>query len=48
MLRNDFLLALYREVRERIDLQAAPADGNIPFPELEFTMIFAGWMALVA
>ena len=45
MLLNDFLLALHREVRERIDLQAALADGKIPFAELEFTMIFAGWMA---
>ena len=45
MLLNDFLSALHREVRERIDLQASVADGIIPFPELEFTVIFAGWMA---
>lgn len=42
MLLNGFFWALYREVRERIDLQAALADGKIPFPELEFTVIFAG------
>lgn len=45
MLLNDFLSSLHREVRERIDNQAALADGKTPFPELEFTMIFAGWMA---
>ena len=45
MLLNDFLSALHREVRERIDLQVSDADGTIPFPELEFTLIFAGWMA---
>jgi hypothetical protein len=45
MLLNDFLSALHREVRERIELQAGLADGKMPFPELEFTVIFAGWMA---
>src|SRR5450830_257764 len=45
MLLNDFLSALHREVRERIDHQVALSDGKTPFPELEFTMIFAGWMA---
>lgn len=45
MLLNDFLSALHREVRERIDLQADAADGRTRFPELEFTAIFAGWMA---
>jgi hypothetical protein len=45
MLLNDFLSTLHREVRERVDLQASLADGKTPFPELEFTMIFAGWMA---
>jgi len=45
MLLNDFLSALHREVRERIDLQVSDADGTITSPELEFTMIFAGWMA---
>jgi len=45
MLLNDFLSALPWEVRERIDHQATLADGTTPFSELEFTMIFAGWMA---
>ena len=45
MLLNDFLSTLHREVRERVDLQASLADAKTPFPELEFTMIFAGWMA---
>lgn len=45
MLLNDFLSVLHQEVRERIALQAASADEKIPFPELEFTVIFAGWMA---
>jgi hypothetical protein len=41
MLLNDLLSALHREVRERIDLQAALADGKIQFPELDLTIIFA-------
>jgi hypothetical protein len=45
MLLNDFLSALHREVRERGDLQTSLADGKVPFPELVFTEIFAGWMA---
>jgi hypothetical protein len=45
MLLNDFLATLHREVRERIDLETSRTDGKIPFPEIEFTMIFAGWMA---
>ncbi|KQV34478.1 AIPR family protein [Massilia sp. Root335] len=45
MLLNDFLSALHREVRERIDVQTALPDGKLPFPEQEFTMIIAEWMA---
>jgi hypothetical protein len=45
MLLNDFLSALHREVRERVDLEADPANGEIRFPETVFTEIFAGWMA---
>jgi hypothetical protein len=45
MLLNDFLSALHREVRERVDLQGSLTDGEVPFAELVFTEIFAGYMA---